>query len=101
MSKQHASLLSDQPRNLPPGVVKNSYEYIDTFFLDFDMAACRERLWNLLKGLMNSEESDGWDHVERSNYIHFFESLETLIEANYVLHQRYLKRNNRKQESKR
>ncbi len=60
---------------------KSIYLFFDTYGLD----RSHERLWQMLRLTMGSEEINDWDHVKRIGYFHFYELLCDLLNSNYVL----------------
>lgn len=70
-----------------PEAVENPNEMIYAFCDAFDLNGCRERLWGALKGLFSSEEVQDWNAIDRGNYFFFFERLEALLEASYLLYE--------------
>ncbi len=83
-------LLSEIIIRLPevcPEAVGAPDKMIYAFCGAFDLNTCRQRLWDALKGLFSSEEVEDWDAIDRSNYLFFFERLEALIEASYLLYE--------------
>ncbi|RXK81976.1 hypothetical protein [Filimonas effusa] len=51
----------------------------------FDLSLSREQLWMLTKAFIGSEECDGLSAHDRSRYIFFYEKLDALIEAVYLM----------------
>ncbi len=80
-----------EPRSyhcLPQEFINDPHKMIYAFCDAFELECCKERLWNLLKGLIGSDDMDSLDHIQRSNYIFFCEYLQKLIEASYIIYER-------------
>ena len=55
-------------------------------FLDtYRQASTEERLWQLFRLTLISEEGNDWNEIDRANWFHFYELLRGLVRANYEL----------------
>lgn len=55
-------------------------------FLDtYGQANTEERLWQLFRLTLSSEEGNDWNEIDRANWFHFYELLRGLVRANYGL----------------
>jgi hypothetical protein len=70
--------LHEQERNNPFLVLKE-------FFQHYHLNETREILWDWTVTVVSSPNSISSDHHERSNHLFFYEKLEQLIEACWVL----------------
>lgn len=71
--------------------VENPQKAIYRFFDTYGLANMEERLWQMFRLTMSSEEVNEWTEVQRANCFHFYELLFDLLKANYAL---YLKMRN-------
>jgi hypothetical protein len=58
---------------------------VNEFFECFHLNDFRELSWNWLVEIISSPNSISSDPLERSNHIYFYEKLEALVEACYIL----------------
>ncbi|MCG7751774.1 hypothetical protein [Flavihumibacter cheonanensis] len=55
-------------------------------FLDtYGQASTEDRLWQLFRLTMSSEEGNDWNEMDRANWCTFYELLRGLVRANYGL----------------
>jgi len=55
-------------------------------FLDtYGQASTEERLWQLFRLTLSSEEGNDWNEIDRANWCTFYELLRGLVRANYGL----------------
>jgi hypothetical protein len=55
-------------------------------FLDaFGQKYTEERLWQMFRLTLSSEEGNDWNEIDRANWFTFYELLRDLVRANYVL----------------
>jgi hypothetical protein len=77
-SKEEIPYFSEETAGNPRAAICRFYDM-------YGLAEPHKRLWEMLKLTLSSDEISGWDAVQRSNYIFFFEMLKELINANYIL----------------
>jgi hypothetical protein len=65
--------------------VENPQAIIYRFYDTYGLMVPHQRLWEMFKLMLGNDETDNWNSMQRSNYIHFFEMLKELINANYIL----------------
>lgn len=65
--------------------VENPQKAIYRFFDTYGLASSYERLWQMLRLTIGSEEINEWNAAKRSNCFHFNELLLDLLKSNYVL----------------
>jgi hypothetical protein len=58
---------------------------IDDFFESFHLNEVRDILWRWMVEVVSSPRSISDDHHERNNHIYFYEKIEELVEAAFVL----------------
>jgi hypothetical protein len=63
----------------------NPHAFISNFFQEFGLNDSKQRLWQMMKALLSSEELNHWDQDCRSEAIFFYERMEGLLEANYAI----------------
>ena len=71
--------------SLNPGF--EPHAFISNFFQEFGLNDSKQRLWQMMKALLSSEELNHWDQDCRSEAIFFYERLEGLLEANYIMNE--------------
>lgn len=55
-------------------------------FLDtYGQASTEERLWQLFRLTLSSEDGNDWNEIYRANWFYFYELLRGLVKANYGL----------------
>ena len=64
---------------------KRPYRIIEDFFDHYHLQDGREMLWNWTIELLGSEGSIASDARERSNVLFFYEKLQALLEAAYLI----------------
>lgn len=67
---------------------------ITGFFNCYRLADVRERLWEFVTGLLQSQQADDYTGNDRINALEFYRHLEIFIEASWLLQQ---KQNKKKQ----
>ena len=58
---------------------------VNEFFESFHLNDVREQLWNWVVELVSSSNSISSEPLERSNHIYFYEKMEELIEACFII----------------
>lgn len=71
-------LLTDEEVNNPKTVVRH-------FFEDYRLFEVRQHLWNLMETAMISPDSMYEEASERSKLIHFYQQVEKLMEAVFLI----------------
>ena len=71
---------------ITPAMHQQPVIMIHAFFDGFGRDSPKRYLWQMFSALLRQEESNTWSALERSNYCWFYEQLEGLIEANYILY---------------
>jgi hypothetical protein len=75
----------NQPLRLTEEQLGNPVLILEDFFQCYHLNETRELLWQWLLAVISSDGSISSEPLERSNQIHFYENLESLIEAAFVL----------------
>lgn len=75
----------NQPLRLTEKERQNPLLVVEEFFECFHLNDIRELLWNWVVEIVSSSNSISSDPLERSNHIYFYEKLEELIEACYII----------------
>lgn len=65
----------------------NPFIVFSDFFDHYHLNEVREIFWNQLVTVLSSE-NESHNPIVRSNHIFFYEKIETLIEAAYVIHRK-------------
>jgi hypothetical protein len=76
---------------------------IDDFFECYHLNEVREILWNWMVEVVSSPHGISHDHHERNNHIYFYEKLEMLVEAAWMVrraNRRHLRRMERRKRSR-
>jgi hypothetical protein len=81
----HHPLWHNQPLRLTEKERRDPLLVIKEFFECFHLNDTRELLWNWLVEVVSSANSISSDALERSNHFYFYEKIEELIEACYML----------------
>ncbi|RAJ80111.1 HEPN domain-containing protein [Chitinophaga dinghuensis] len=66
--------------------VQNPFEVLQNFFLLDDLYGLRESLWEIIKSTVTGSFNKELDRNTRGDMVFFYENLERLIEASYLLH---------------
>jgi hypothetical protein len=77
-----------QPRHLSQEEIENPYLIIHELFTYGHLPEVREQLWIMLKSCATGDFSKVLTRREQSNVFCFYELLEKVIEANYLIYQR-------------
>ncbi|MBO9199528.1 MULTISPECIES: hypothetical protein [Niastella] len=78
-------LWHNQPLRLSEEHLNNPPLVFDDFFQCYHLNETREILWQWLTAIISSPGSISNEPLERSNHIYFYEKIEELIEAAFVL----------------
>jgi hypothetical protein len=77
--------LYNQPLRLSDEQWQNPILAIDNFFECYHLHEVREILWNWLVEVLSSPHGISSNPLERSNHIYFYEKIELLVEAAYII----------------
>lgn len=75
----------NQPLRLTEEERQNPLLVINDFFESYHLQDVREILWNWIVEIISSSGSISSEPLERSNHIYFYEKMEALLEACYIL----------------
>lgn len=89
-----------QPLRLTQEQKKDPLPVLDDFFLCYHLNDVREILWLWLTEVLSSQRSIASDGLDRNNHIYFYEMVEEVIEAAYVM-RRKIHKHRHKQEKRR
>ena len=78
----------NQPLRLSEEERQNPRLVIEQFFESYHLQEIRELLWNWMVEVVSSSRSIAQDGKQRNDHIYFYEKLENLVEAAFVLNQR-------------
>ena|SRR5688500_1134663 len=78
----------NQPLRLTEEERQNPKMVIDDFFECYHLNDIRDILWKWTVEIVSSPGSISSEALERSNHFYFYEKMETLIEAIYLMKQR-------------
>ena len=63
--------------------INNPYEVLQTFFENNDLRKCYDTLWQIIFGYVSSDFSGEGEEI--ANTLYFYERLEAVLEAAYIL----------------
>jgi hypothetical protein len=75
----------NQPLRLTSEQTQKPETVLDDFFQCYHLHEVREILWQWLTEAVSSPNSHSGDHHERNNYMFFYEKMETLVEAAWIM----------------
>jgi hypothetical protein len=78
----------NQPLRLTTEQKQNPNLIIDEFFECFHLNEVREILWAWLTEVIFSRNSISTNPLERSNHIYFYEKIEEVVEAAFIINKR-------------
>jgi hypothetical protein len=90
----------NQPLRLTEEQKKDPLPVLDDFFECYHLNEVRQMLWDWLIEVISSNRSIASEPLERSNHLYFYEKIEEIIEAAYILRKK-MHKHRRKQEKKR
>jgi len=93
----------NQPLRLTEEQKHNPVLLIEDFFECFHLDEVREILWRWVTDVISSPNSISTDPLERSNHIYFYEKLEEVVEAAFMINkkaQKTLRKHKRNQQKK-
>lgn len=74
----------------------NPFLVLEDYFQCYHLHEVRQILWNWMVEVMSSQHGISCDPHERSNHIYFYEKMEALVEAAYVMHKQNQKKRRKK-----
>ena len=77
-----------QPLRLNEEELKNPRLIIDNFFECYHLQEVRQTLWNWVVEIVSSSRSISQEGQQRNDHIYFYEKLEALVEAAFLINQR-------------
>lgn len=77
--------LCNQPLRLTEEQRQNPLLVIKDFFECYHLSDFRGIIWNWMVEVITSEGSISIEALERSNHIYFYEKIELLVEACYII----------------
>jgi hypothetical protein len=87
-SCNHHPHWSKVPLRLTKEQKSNPLPVFDEFFESYHLQEVRELLWNWMVEVISSPNGISSDHHERNNHLFFYEKIEALVEAAFVLRRR-------------
>jgi hypothetical protein len=87
-SEYHRRITINEIFFLDSDLIDKPGKMLSRFAGYFDLADCKELLWDMLKGFFASLYTEEMSSIERSNYFAFYEQLLALIEAIYLLQEK-------------
>lgn len=82
----------NQPLRLNEDQRQNPILILDDFFECYHLNEVRELLWNWFVEVMSSPHGISIDPHERNNHIYFYEKIEALVEASFIIKKKVHKR---------
>ena len=78
----------NQPLRLSEDELNNPKLTIENFFECYRLQEVRQILWNWMVEVVSSSRSISQDGQQRNDHIYFYEKMELLIEAAFLINQR-------------
>lgn len=78
----------NQPLRLNNDERQNPRLVIENFFESYHLQEVREILWNWMVEIVSSSRSIAQEGKQRNDHIYFYEKIEALVEAAFLIHQR-------------
>jgi hypothetical protein len=78
----------NQPLRLSEEERQNPRLVIENFFESYHLQEVREMLWSWMVEIVSSSRSIAQDAKQRNDHIYFYEKIETLVEAAFLMNQR-------------
>jgi hypothetical protein len=75
----------NQPLRLTPEETQNPNLVLDDFFQCYHLQDVRQIMWQWLTAAVSSPGSHADDYHERNNYMFFYEKMESLVEAAWIM----------------
>jgi len=86
----------NQPIRLTEEQMKEPMTVIQEFFRNFHLIDVRQKLWNWFETAITTEDGLFDEAMERSGLVHFYNQLEELAEAAYLIDQQARKKGRKK-----
>jgi hypothetical protein len=81
----HHALYYNQPLRLTPKQTQNPETVLDDFFQSYHLQDVRQIMWQWLTEVLSSPRDSANDPHERNNHIFFYEKIESLVEAAWIM----------------
>lgn len=78
----------NQPLRLSEEERANPQVIIEQFFESYHLQEVRETLWSWMVEIVSSSRSIAQEGRQRNDHIYFYEKIETLVEAAFLINQR-------------
>jgi len=78
----------NQPLRLTEEERQNPRLVIETFFESYHLQEVREILWKWMVEIVSSSRSISQEGKQRNDHIYFYEKMEALVEAAFLINQR-------------
>lgn len=78
----------NQPLRLTEDERQNPRLVIETFFESYHLQEVREILWKWMVEIVSSSRSISQEGKQRNDHIYFYEQMEALVEAAFLINQR-------------
>lgn len=78
----------NQPLRLSEEERENPRLVIEHFFESYHLQEVREILWNWMVEIVSSSRSIAQEGRQRNDHIYFYEKIEQLVEATFLINQR-------------
>lgn len=78
----------NQPLRLNEEERQNPRIIIEQFFESYHLQEVREILWNWVVEIVSSSRSIAQEGIQRNDHIYFYEKIESLVEAAFLINQR-------------
>ena len=90
----------EQLQHLPPKFTHHPKKMIADFCSTFEFKECRDMLWRMIFTFFSAEESDALNRHERNDYLFFYQQLEALLEAAFLMHEKKLQKKSKAKTAK-
>jgi len=90
----------NQPLRLTKEQKKDPLPVLDDFFECYHLNEVRQTLWEWLSEIVSSPRSISSDHHDRSNHVYFYEKIEGVIEAVFIIKKKIHKNRRRREKRK-
>jgi hypothetical protein len=81
----------NEPLRLTSHQTQNPNVVLDDFFECYHLNEVRELMWTWVVEAVSSPHSNANDHHERNNYMYFYEKIESLVEAAWIMNRGTIK----------
>lgn len=78
----------NQPLRLSEEELKKPRLIIENFFECYNLQEVRQMLWNWMVEIVSSSRSISQEGQQRNDHIYFYEKMESLVEAAFLINQR-------------